>query len=67
MNMINIINHGHPSYSPPVTDKYLLVKYCSIRTEERHRIESILVKRVTQTDMVCLAVLLRVSIVTSIY
>ena len=56
-----------PLYSPPVTDKYLLVEYCPIRTEERHRIESILVQGVTQAHMICLAVLLRVSIVTSIY
>ena len=64
--MVNI-NLLPPSYSPPVTDKYLLVEYCPIRTEERHRIESILVQGVTQAHMVSLAVLLRVSIVTSIY
>ena len=53
--------------SPPVTDKYLLVEDCAIRTEERHRIEALLVKRIPQADMVGLALLLRVSIVTSKY
>ena len=64
--MVNI-NLPHPLYSPPVTDKYLLVEYCPIRTEERHRIESILVQGVTQAHMVSLAPLVRVSIVTTMY
>ena len=65
--MMNIIPPVPLLYSPPVTNKYLLVEYCAIRTEERHRIESILVQGVTQAHMICLAVLLRVSIVASIY
>ena len=52
-------------YLPPVTHKNLLVKHRPIGTDEGDGIERVLTDGVPQTDVIHLALLLRVSIVTT--
>ena len=52
-------------YLPPVTHKNLLVKHRPIGTDEGDGIERVLTDGVPQTDVIHLALLLRVSVVAT--
>ena len=53
------------AHLPPVTHKYLLVKHGSIGTHKGDRVESVRSDGISQTDVIHLALLLRVSVVTT--
>ena len=52
-------------YSPPVTDKYLLVEHRPVGTDEGDGVEGVRTDGVPQTDVIHLTLLLRVSVVTT--
>ena len=51
-----------PPYSPPLACEDLLLEHRPIRTEKTDGVEEVVVLRVLETDMIALAVSLRVSI-----
>lgn len=53
------------NFLPPITDEDLLVEDGTVGTEERDRVEAVVIRGVRQTDVIGLALLGRVSVVAA--